>query len=74
MRAVLALAVLPALLVAPVARDRALAESDRYTVLGFVTDDGAARGTRIDLEGARWVERSAWFRSTLARILAPRTH
>ncbi len=27
------------------------------------------RGTRIDLEGARWLERPAWFLSTLARIL-----
>ena len=31
------------------------------------------RGTRVDLEGARWLERSAWFRSTLARVLAPPT-
>lgn len=30
------------------------------------TDD---RGTRIDLEGARWVERTAWFRSTLANFI-----
>ncbi len=28
-----------------------------------------ARGTRVDLEGARFVERSAWFPSTLARFL-----
>jgi hypothetical protein len=28
------------------------------------------RGTRVDLEGARWLVRPAWFRSTLARILA----
>ena len=28
-----------------------------------------ARGTRVDLEGARFVERSAWFPSTLARYL-----
>jgi len=27
------------------------------------------RGTRVDLEGAKLVERSAWFRSTLARAL-----
>jgi hypothetical protein len=32
------------------------------------------RGTRVDLEGARWAERSAWFRSTLERFLAPTTH
>ncbi|MBI2206881.1 MAG: carboxypeptidase regulatory-like domain-containing protein [Candidatus Rokubacteria bacterium] len=29
------------------------------------------RGTRVDLEGTRWLVRPAWFRSTLARILAP---
>lgn len=29
------------------------------------------RGTRVDLEDARWLLRPAWFRSTLARILAP---
>ena len=28
------------------------------------------RGTRMDLQGARFVERSAWFRSTLAQVLA----
>lgn len=34
------------------------------------TDD---RGTRVDVEGARFVERAAWFRSTLTRALgAPR--
>ncbi len=27
------------------------------------------RGTRIDLAGARWTERTSWFRSTLARVL-----
>lgn len=30
------------------------------------TDD---RGTRVDLEGARFMERTAWFRSTLANAL-----
>jgi hypothetical protein len=29
------------------------------------------RGTRVDLEGARWLERASWFRSTLSRMLAP---
>ena len=28
------------------------------------------RGTRVDLEGARWTERTAWFRSTLTNFLA----
>lgn len=28
------------------------------------------RGTRVDLEDARFVERAAWFRTTLARFLA----
>lgn len=32
------------------------------------------RGTRLDREGARWIVRPAWFRSTLARILAPPAH
>lgn len=27
------------------------------------------RGTRIDLQGTRWIERASWFRSTLARVL-----
>jgi hypothetical protein len=30
------------------------------------TDD---RGTRVDLEGTKFVERAAWFRSTLAQAL-----
>jgi hypothetical protein len=30
-----------------------------------------ARGTRVDLEGTRFVERSSWFASTLARFLDP---
>ena len=29
------------------------------------------RGTRVDLEGTRWLERAAWFPSTLSRLLAP---
>jgi hypothetical protein len=29
------------------------------------------RGTRVDLEGARWRVRPSWFRSSLARILGP---
>jgi len=28
------------------------------------------RGTRVDLEGLRWIERTAWFRSTLANFMA----
>lgn len=28
------------------------------------------RGTRVDLVGARWIERTAWFRSTLANFMA----
>ena len=28
------------------------------------------RGTRVDLEGARWVERAAWFYSTLVNFMA----
>jgi len=28
------------------------------------------RGTRVDLEGTRWIERAAWFRSTLANFMA----
>jgi hypothetical protein len=30
-----------------------------------------ARGTRVDLEGTRFVERSSWFASTLTRFLDP---
>ena len=30
------------------------------------------RGTRLDIEGARFVERAAWFPSTLALFLGPR--
>jgi hypothetical protein len=29
------------------------------------------RGTRVDLEGARWLERAAWFPSTLSRVMGP---
>ena len=29
------------------------------------------RGTRVDVEGGRVVERAAWFRSTLARLVGP---
>jgi hypothetical protein len=28
------------------------------------------RGTRVDLEGGRFVERAAWFRSTLTQVLS----
>lgn len=28
------------------------------------------RGTRVDVEGDRFIERASWFRSTLARLLA----
>lgn len=31
------------------------------------------RGTRLDLEGAKFVERPSWFRSTLARFLGAPT-
>ena len=31
------------------------------------------RGTRVDVEGARFVERTSWFRSTLANALGPQT-
>ena len=31
------------------------------------------RGTRVDLEGTRFVERAAWFRSTLAHFLGSST-
>jgi hypothetical protein len=30
------------------------------------------RGTRLDLEGGRFVERSSWFRPTLGRFLGTR--
>lgn len=46
----------------------------RLTVEFEVDNHRDERGTRVDLEGARWRERPAWFRSTLARILAPHTH
>lgn len=45
----------------------------RLTVQFEVDNDRDERGTRVDLEGARWLERPAWFRSTLARFLAPHT-
>lgn len=32
------------------------------------------RGTRVDLEGTRFVERAAWFRPTLERFLGPAGH
>jgi hypothetical protein len=32
------------------------------------------RGTRVDLEGARWLERPAWFASTRARALTRPAH
>ena len=35
------------------------------------TNQEEERGTRVDLEGTRWLERPAWFRSTLSRVLAP---
>ena len=35
------------------------------------TDD---RGTRVDVEGARFVERTAWFRSTLTQALGAPKH
>jgi hypothetical protein len=46
----------------------------RLTVQFEVDSDRGDRGTRVDLEGTRWVERSAWFRSTLTRIVTPPTH
>jgi hypothetical protein len=40
-------------------------------VVRFEADnDRDERGTRVDLEGLRWLEQPALFRSTLARILA----
>lgn len=46
----------------------------RLTVQFEVDNHRDERGTRVDLEGARWLERPASFRSTLARFLAPHTH
>ncbi|HET7343408.1 MAG TPA: carboxypeptidase-like regulatory domain-containing protein [Methylomirabilota bacterium] len=34
----------------------------------------AERGTRVDVRGARFVERPAWFRSTLANVLGTAAH
>jgi hypothetical protein len=43
----------------------------RLTVRFDATDRTEERGTRVDLDGARWQERAAWFSSTRARVLAP---
>ncbi len=32
------------------------------------------RGTRIDFEGAAFVDRAPWFRSTLLKLVGPPTH
>jgi hypothetical protein len=43
----------------------------QHTVRFDVKNQVDERGTRIDLEGSRLIERPAWFHSTLARVLAP---
>lgn len=43
----------------------------RLTVRFDPANHADERGTRVDLEGARWAERVAWFRSTLVNILGP---
>lgn len=43
--------------------------STRLTARFDPTDRKEERGTRVDLEGRRFVERSAWFRSTLSGFL-----
>jgi hypothetical protein len=44
--------------------------STRLTARFDATNHTDHRGTRVDLEGARFVERRGWFRSTLAAYLA----
>lgn len=45
------------------------AASTRLTARFDPADRAEERGTRVDLDGPRFVERSAWFRSTLAGFL-----
>lgn len=49
---------------------RAGATNTRVTARFDPANHTDERGTRIDLEGARWIERPAWFRSTLANFMA----
>ena len=49
---------------------RANGRSHRLTVRFEAANRHEERGTRIDVEGARFVERAAWFPSTLALFLA----
>jgi hypothetical protein len=49
---------------------RAGGASTRLTARFDPANHTDERGTRIDLEGPRWIERSAWFRSTLANFMA----
>ena len=48
---------------------RAGASTTKLTVRFNVGNKSDERGTRIDLDGARFVERAAWFPSTLALFL-----
>lgn len=48
---------------------RAGAATTRVAVRFDVTDRAHERGTRLDVDGTRFVERSAWFPSTLALYL-----
>ena len=43
----------------------------RVTVRFDPRNHTAERGTRLDLEGSRAIERTTWFASTLARFLGP---
>lgn len=52
------------------AADREPSRSTRIAVRFDVANRTDERGTRADLDGTRWVERAAWFRSTLTSILA----
>jgi hypothetical protein len=46
--------------------------SAKVTVRFDVTNRSEERGTRLDLDGARFVERAAWFPSTLSLFLGTR--
>jgi hypothetical protein len=48
---------------------RAAASTAKVTVQFDVANRADERGTRIDLDGARFVERAAWFPSTLTLFL-----
>jgi hypothetical protein len=43
----------------------------RVTVAFDPANQTEERGTRVDFEGARSVERAAWFRSTLLNVVGP---